>query len=131
MHSIERGMNMAKCIGFQMKSVEEAIEHMDYEIVRDYGDYAYGNYLYTWDDGNRLLARCKKCGGYILIQHSEFHSAIGDDSYYTDYFPVDSEREAEELNKQYGGFAIEEEFPGKYIIYDDGGIRVGWKRGNR
>lgn len=120
---------MAKCIGFQMKSVEEAIEHMDYEVVRDYGDYAYGNCLYTWDDGERFLARCKKCGGYLLIQHSEFHSFTGDDSYYTDYFPVDSEQEAEELNKQYDGSAIEEKFPGKYIISDNGGTRIKWMNG--
>lgn len=37
---------MAKCIGFQLEMVTDALEHMDYEIIRDYGDYAYGHFLY-------------------------------------------------------------------------------------
>lgn len=118
---------MAKCIGFQLEMVTDALEHMDYEIIRDYGDYAYGHFLYTWDDGKRLLGRCRKCGGYILIQTSEFHSFTGDDSYYTDFFPVDSEQEADELNMKYNGFEIESKFNEKYIIRD--GIWIGWKKG--
>lgn len=118
---------MAKCIGFQMKDVNAALQHMDYEIIRDYGDQAYDHYLHTWDDGKRLLGKCRKCGGYLLIQKSEFHSFTGHDSYYKDIFPVDSENEAEEMNKRFDGFEIEEKFPGTYIINDE--CRTGWKKG--
>lgn len=118
---------MAKCIGFQMENVTDAFWHMDYEVVEDYGERAYGHYLYTWDEGRRFLGRCKKCGGYILIQRSEFHSFVGEDSCYTDYFPVDSAREADELNQKYDGFEIENKFPGKYMIRD--GLQIGWTKG--
>ena len=40
----------------------------------------------------------KDCGGYILVQRSEYHSFSDDpDSYYTDLFPVSSPEEADEL----------------------------------
>ena len=59
------------CIGFEMPDAAEAWEHMKFEIVKDYGDYAYGHCLHTWDDGKRMLARCRTCGGYILIAYAE------------------------------------------------------------
>lgn len=120
---------MAKCIGFQLENVIEAFQHMEYEVIHDYGDHAYGHYLYAWDEGKRLLGKCKKCGGYILIQKSEFHSFMGDDSYYTDYFPVDSEQEADKLNKKYDGYELEKKFPGKYMIRD--GFQIGWMKGEK
>lgn len=118
---------MAKCIAFKMKDVNEAFAHMDYELVCNYGDYANGHYLHTWDDGERLLVKCRNCGGYALIQRSEFHNFSGCDSYYTDYFPVDSETKAKEYNQKYDGYDLENEFKGKYMVKDNG--RIGWMKG--
>ena len=107
------------CIGFNMKDASEAYRHMDLECVEDYGDFAYGHQLHTWDDGKRLLCRCRACGGYVLVQKSEFHDmADGDDSYYRDLFPVDSPEEAEELNRKYDGFSIESKSGIRFLIVD-------------
>ena len=105
------------CVGFSMEEAKEAYEHMDRELVRDYGDIYGNNILHTWDDGWRTLMRCKKCGGYILLQVSEFHG-MDDDSYYVDYFPVAGPAEAQEINEKYNGEKIEEEFPQKWLIAD-------------
>lgn len=114
-----------RCEAFEMKDLREAWEHMDYRIVKDYGDYANGHNLHTWDDGKRLLAKCRTCGGFILIQRSEFHSfSDGDDSYYTDYFPVENEEEAEKYNELYDGFEIERRFPGRYLCMTN--LRLHW-----
>ena len=112
---------MGACIGFKMKDAVEAFEHMDLQVVESYGDYAYGHILHTWDDGERYLCRCKNCGGYVLIQNSEFHCMTdGDDSYYHDRFPVDSPEEADELNRKYDGFQIEFDSGIRYLIGDGG-----------
>ena len=111
-----------KCRAFDLKDERKAWEHLDLEIIKEYGSYAYGHSLHTWDSGERMLARCKTCGGLILIQSSEFHSFCDDDSYYTDYFPVDSEEEAEKLNKMYNGFEIETEFPERYLCRTNGSL---------
>ena len=120
-------MNRA-CIGFEMDNAEEARIHMDFEIIENYGDEAYGHILHTWDDGERMLARCRKCGGYILIQKSEFHSFSDDgaDSYYTDYFPVNGTEEVDELNRKYDGFALETSFPVRFLCETNG--RYHWSR---
>lgn len=87
------------CIGFDLPTAAEAYEHFhgQLEEICDYGDMCNGHTLHTWDDGGRKLYRCRKCGGPVLVQHSEFHGDESDD-YYTDYFPVDSAEEAEQLN---------------------------------
>ncbi|MBR3201625.1 MAG: hypothetical protein IKG17_09875 [Mogibacterium sp.] len=109
------------CIGFKMKDAFEAYRHMELELVEEYGGYAYGHCLYTWDDGERHLCRCRKCGGYVLVQNSEFHDMCGgDDSYYRDYFPVGSPEEADELNRKYDGFQIEFDSGIRYLIPDGG-----------
>lgn len=111
------------CIAFGFKDAREAYEHMECKTVEDYGGQAYGHYLYTWDDGGRRLARCSKCGGFILIQSSEFHSFTDSgDSYYTDWFPVSSPEEADELNRKYDGFQIETEFKGRYLMRTNGAL---------
>ena len=109
---------MAKrCIAFDFEDADKAWEHMNYEIIKDYGDFApNGNLLHIWDDGKRMLARCRTCDAYILIQKSELHSFTDDDdSYYTDFFPVQDEEEAERLNELYSGFEIERVFPERYL----------------
>ena len=119
-----------KCQAFTLKDAQAAWSHLDFEIVEDYGDRAYGHFLHTWDDGKRMLARCRTCGGFILIQKSEFHSfSDDDDSYYTDYFPVEDEKEADYLNKMYDGFAIEKAFPKRYLCMTNG--RLHWSKGRR
>ncbi len=116
-----------KCHVFDQKDAETAWKHMDLEIISDYGDYEYGHFLHTWDDGKRMLAKCKICGGLILIQRSEYHSfSDDDDCYYTDYFPVEDKEEAEKLNKMYDGFEIEKSFSERYLCKTNG--RLCWSR---
>lgn len=112
-----------ECIAFQFDDVREAKAHMDLEVIQDYGDSAYGHLLYCWDDGHRFLARCRKCGGYVLVQSSEYHGAI-DDDYYTDYFPVRGADEADELNRLYNGFDIEAAFKKRYLMMTN--LRLRW-----
>ena len=109
------------CIGFKEDRAIDAFEHFkgNLEVVEDYGDRCGGHFLHTWDDGCRLLLKCKACGGYVLLQKSEFHGFTGDDSYYSDYFPVSGPEEAAELNLKFSGDDIEHDFPGRYIMRDN------------
>ena len=110
---------MAKlCKAFRMDSPAQAGAHIDdnWEVVERYGDYAYDHWLHVWDDGCRILGKCKKCGAFILLQMSEFHSMTGDDSYYRDYFPVMDAAEADNLNRQYSGSEIERDYPRRYLM---------------
>ena len=102
-----------------MENAEEAVKHIELERIENYGDMAYGHNLHTWDDGRRIFCRCGKCGGYFLMQYSEYHG-IGEekDVYYTDYFPVSTPAEADKLNRLYNGFTIEQKFPGRYLRRD-------------
>lgn len=119
---------MARCVGFEMQDVKAAFDHFygKWDWIESYGDSAYGHYLHTWDDGERALLRCRKCGGYILLQKSEYHGFSDDDSYYRDYFPVDSPEEVDEINRKYDGSSIETEFPKRYIMWTDG--KLSWSR---
>ena len=47
------------CSAFALPTPEEARSHMELEIIRDFGSSAYGHPLYAWDDGKRMLARCR------------------------------------------------------------------------
>ena len=38
-----------ECIAFHFDDVKEAREHMDLEIIQDFGSFAYGHALYCWD----------------------------------------------------------------------------------
>ena len=109
------------CVGFDLPTAAEAYEHFHghLEEIRDYGDMCNGHTLHTWDDGGRKLYRCRKCGGLVLVQSSQYHGDESDD-YYTDYFPVDSIQEAEQLNELYGGFSIETEWDGKKVFVRNG-----------
>ena len=113
------------CEAFSFSNPRKAYEHMKYRVVTDFGRSQYGHSLYTWDDGRRFLAQCRNCGGYILIQSSEYHSFTDSpDDYYTDFFPVSSLEETDELNRKYSGFAIEEEFRGRFLMETNG--RISW-----
>ena len=121
------GTNTHHCVGFDLPTVQEAFEHFrgQLTVLKDYGDMCNGHCLHTWDDGKRLLCQCSECGGLVLVQQSECHIFDYDD-YYTDYFPVDSPEEAEQLNEKYGGFAIEMEWEGKKIFYTNGNVTGKW-----
>ena len=84
-----------------------------------YGSSSEGKQLHTWDDGERILYRCRKCGGYFLLQDSEFHNFQGDDRFYSDYFPIFDPQEAERLNREYDGYELEMSFPGRYLVQDN------------
>ena len=121
--------NERPCECFTYKDPKEAYLHIwskRLKQVLNYGRKQYGHYLHTWDDGERFLARCGACGGYILVQASEFHGIDVDDSYYTDFFPVSSPGEADELNRKYDGFTIEFEFGKRYLMETNGSLR--WSR---
>ena len=111
------------CVGFDLPTAVEAFEHFRgmLEEVWDYGDMCNGHCLHTWDDGGRKLCLCHDCGGLVLVQKSEYHGEENDD-YYTDYIPVDSAQEAEQLNELYGGWAIEKEWNGKKVFVSNGHV---------
>lgn len=111
------------CVGFDLPTAAEAYQHFHgmLEELWDYGDKCNENDLHTWDDGGRKLWRCHDCGGLVLVQKSEYHGQENDD-YYTDYIPVDSVQEAEQLNELYGGWAIEKEWNGKKVFVSNGHV---------
>ena len=116
------------CAGFDMPTAADAYAHFHgmLEEIRDYGDMCNGHTLHTWDDGGRKLCRCRACGGLVLVQSSEYHGDEGND-YYTDYVPVDSAQEAELLNEQYGGFALETEWSGKKVFVSNGHVSPNYR----
>ncbi|MDD3417605.1 MAG: hypothetical protein EOM11_06315 [Erysipelotrichia bacterium] len=105
---------------FEHDNVEEAEKAMDFETIKEYGDKflnedgSVKHYLHTWDDGERELLRCKKCGAFFIRQDSEYHSF--DDSYYTDWFQVESPAMAEKLNEVYNGWQLEQEYHAPSIL---------------
>lgn len=122
------GMSMGKaCVAFQMDSVIEAQRHLfrGSRIVMRYGDRFEGNWLHAWDQGERILYQCQTCGGYYLMQSSEFYGQ--EDSCSCDYFPVKGPEEAESLNRRWDGWQIERSFPERYLVQDWDGIPQ-WKQ---
>ncbi len=103
--------NMKICCMF---ADEKSFDKRNLELVEYYGSVCNGHSLYTWDEGDRTLYRCKKCGAYVLEQYSEIHMP---DKTYVDYFPVRDERHAEEINEKYNGWSIERDYPYKKIFY--------------
>lgn len=106
------------CKAFEMTDQDEQREHLKkLEHVEDFGSEYNGMTLHTWDDGCRILKRCPECDALVLCQYSEYHDFYGgNDSYYKDYFSVNSREEAIELNKKYSGFQIEMKYKGKKIL---------------
>ena len=109
------------CKGFNLDSVRKTYEHFRGHLImlKDYGDVCNGHCLHAWDDGGRRLYRCTVCGGLVLRQVSEFHGFENDD-YYTDFFPVDSEEEANQLNEKYSGYELEKTWTGKRVFLNNG-----------
>ena len=101
------------CHVWEMKDAEEAKESLRGIMVRDYGEDTFledgtelhGNYVF--DDGNRYLLRCAKCGGLVLVQNSEYHSFSDEDDYYSDRIPVASVEEGDLLNILWGALELE------------------------
>ena len=123
---------MNKCVAFNMKDAKEALRHIrnNWEFIEDYGDEKYGHFLFTCDDGKRILGKCKKCDQLFLLQKSEYHDfSGGDDSYYSDYFAVSSVKEADELNRQYNGDRIEFDYDKKWLCVSDG--EAVWKNDDK
>ena len=106
------------CIAFEMKDAKKAYKHFDLEIIESMGETYEGINLHVWTDRERILHRCKRCGGYILTQIDEIHDIEFGDYYYCDHFPVSGSEEAKKINQNYNGFQIEESFPGKWMICD-------------
>ena len=102
---------MKVCCMFEDK---ESFDPGNLEMIRHYGSRCNGHRLYTWDEGDRTLFRCRKCNGYVLKQYSEVHIL---DHVYIDYFPVRDEAHAEEVNRKYDGWSIETQYPYKKIFF--------------
>lgn len=114
------------CCLFSLEKVNNG--DIDLEVVEDFGE-AYQDengeivhFFHTWDDGNRELVRCKKCGALLLRQWSEFHGI--EDAYYTDLFPVKSREEALVFNKEFSGWAIEKEYKSEWLCSTNDGWAI-------
>jgi hypothetical protein len=118
-----------RCHLFDYADAKEAASNMSMERIKEYGkvylnaDGSIRHWLYTWDNGWRVLQRCQECGALFLVQFSEFHDYVqghDNDSYYTDWFQVDDESSAELINATWDGFAIESRYDGPAIFETDG-----------
>lgn len=105
---------MSACKAFSIQDPNEAYDHMKLTPVMQYGKSAYNHPLHMWDTGERYLCKCENCGGYVLVQDSEYHG-IEDDDYYTNYIEVDSPEAADEINKKYSGSELEMKSDIKYL----------------
>ena len=45
------------CEGLFMEDPVDAYKHIRIDVVRDYGDYAYGHHLHVWDEGRRIFGK--------------------------------------------------------------------------
>ena len=108
---------MKLCHIFEVRDPQSIPRTFHYDVIEDYGDWCNGHFLHTWDDGKRMLVRCKTCGAYVLVQQSEFHSFTDAlDSHYMTYVAVSGPEEAHELNSKYSGFELERDYNGKCIM---------------
>ena len=110
-----------RCCLFECQSATQAELLMDMELIIDYGnqfhnpDGSLKHYLHTWDDGYRLLVRCKRYGALFIKQNSEYHGFSNEDSYYTDWYQVESKEVAELINAVYSGFSLERNYNGPWL----------------
>ena len=96
----------------------KTFDERNLKFIKNYGSGSLGHPYHTWDEGDRDLFQCKKCGAYLLRQYSEVHMP---DATYIDYFPVEDEADAEEVNRRYDGWSIETDYPykGIFLTYHD------------
>ena len=97
-----------------------------YELVKKYDpkpkntDGSIKWFLYRWDDGKngyRKLVRCKECGNFYLIQCYKLNKfSDSSDTLYEDWYAVDSEEQADLLNKNYTGVQLEHKIKEIYRI---------------
>jgi len=81
-------MEMKKCCLFN-KPEEKFKDNKDFSIIKKYGEISAPN------ECTRSLLKCNKCGALFLYQFLEWN-----DSYYNDYIQVESEEQADKLNKE-------------------------------
>ncbi len=56
----------------------------------------------------------------MLVQASEYHNPVGDDTEFYDYIPVSDELEAEEINDMYDGESLARKSKIRYLQYTHG-----------
>lgn len=79
---------MKECCIFNSNE-ENFKENKDFSIIKKYGEISAPN------ECTRSLLKCNKCGALFLYQFLEWN-----DSYYNDYIQVESEEQADKLNKE-------------------------------
>ena len=128
MSEFERNETRFPCHIYEIADAKEAYDSFRGELIKEYGDdvtlddgtVLHGNYM--WDDGSRSLVRCKKCGGLLIMQSSEYHSfSDSPDGYYKDWIPVASEEEADLLNVLLGAMEMEN-VPCRHIRRNNGDV---------
>ncbi len=133
MSEMKRNKPRFPCHIYDIEDAKEAYVSFKGELVKEYGDdvaledgkVLHDNYM--WDDGSRYLVRCRKCGGLLIMQTSEFHSFTdGPDGYYKDWIPAASVEEADLLNILLGAKEMED-VPCRHIRRNYGNIF--WFRG--
>lgn len=80
-------------------------------------------FLYRWDDGKdgfRKLVRCTRCGRYFLVQCYRLNKFTKDSGLlYQDWYAVESEHQADHLNRAYTGPELERSFEKWEREYDN------------
>ena len=129
----KNGAGRYPCHIYEIEDPEAAYKALQTELIRDYGDTTVddnGRFLHwnhTWDEGGRMLLRCKTCGGLMILQSSEFHSFTDDpDGYYSDWIPAASEEEARLLNQLLDVLDFED-YPCRHLRRNNG--RLFWTKG--
>ena len=119
--AFEKEKNGFLCHIYGIPDGGEAREEFRGEFVKDYGeklslkDGRTLHWNYNWDDGDRMLMRCKDCGALLIRQFSEYHSfSDSPDGYYSDWIPVASEEEADLLNILWDAMELES-YPYRHI----------------
>jgi len=110
---------MNKCCIFDYEDAPTAFKNFKYNVIKDIGKTVYTedgkpkHSAHTWHSGGRKIVQCIKCGAIFVYQHSEYWPNNGDpDSYYYDYFLVDSIEQANFLNDKFDGWELERSFEG-------------------
>ena len=131
--SSRMGKTRYPCHIWEIADAKEAYDSFRGELIREYGedvsldDGKVLHWNYMWDDGWRSLVRCRKCGGLLIMQSSEYHSfSDSPDGYYKDWIPAASEEEADLLNILLGAVEMEN-VSCRHIRGNNGDIF--WKRG--